>query len=88
MKRVVFSVYIDLSEYDDEPWGKDFFPKIKEYHDIIRHNQEDYAWKCDANYVIIQRDAPWYDEFYQKWELLMELLLYLEPLHCIVDLKI
>ena len=66
MKRVVFSVYIDLSEYDDEPFGKDFFPKIKEYHDIIWRNQEDYAWKCDANYVIIQRDAPWYDEFYQK----------------------
>ena len=48
MKRVVFSVYIDLSEYDDEPYAKDHFSKIKKYHDIIWRNQEDYAWKCDA----------------------------------------
>jgi|TARA_B100001964_G_scaffold203044_1_gene231802 hypothetical protein len=66
MKRVVFSVYIDLSEYDDEPYAKDHFSKIKKYHNIIWRNQEDYAWKCDANYVIINRDAPWYDELYQK----------------------
>ncbi len=29
MKRVVFSVYIDLSEYDDEPYAKDHFSKLK-----------------------------------------------------------
>jgi hypothetical protein len=66
MKRVVFSVYVDLSEYDDELYAAGGFDKIKEYHDVIRHNQEDYAWKCDANYVIINHDAPWYNELYQK----------------------
>ena len=65
MKRVVFSVFLDLPTYDDEPRASNNMEIIKKYYDAIVENHRNYAHSCDANYVIFNYNAG-YEKFYQK----------------------